>query len=790
MSDIDKDLEELLVKQAPAATDPRLAEYAPISAKDMADAESEATKEAQYGDHPIEAGLGSAAAAATLGLSDVALRGMGVSAERLSETRARSPISSGVGTAAGIVAPMLATGGTSAVVEAGAEGLGMAAQAAQAAKSAARYAPINVASRAGQITEQFAADALKSKIRSKAAREILTKATGMAAEGAIINEGNLVDEAALGEADLTAQNVIASGGAGALLGAGFGTVLGTAQASIPFASKSLRPLAEKLSSAGADFTDPAVAMKEVSGLTGKSVKSILRRNPEFFDDAVHYTNTELDHGVLTTPKEMYESNLKALKRNGKAVSDTIDELHAAASGHPQLSLTREEVYGAKLRDTVLKDLRAELSGTAELNSEKLKVIDDFDELLTRYQNKSVPMDLKELDTLRKDLQKIKYKFNGTEVHNNKADVADAIRGGIRQVIDETAQRVSDTTTNPALKGIADRLKTANKNFSIGSTLEPGLYRRMSKGGTNIKFMDIVEGAAAKSLLGPSGVVLTAGKKVLQSDIRRNFMILTDMQRQATHTADMIKNSVNAFINKTKRPAQSASLKALVGSGYAMTADQKPPKNRQEAFKNISNNLTELAVNPDLLMNRLVKSTARIQNAAPNVANQMQQTLVKATQFLDTKIPKPYDSGSGQMFKREYQPTSMELAKFERYVQAVEHPLSVLDDLEKGTLTSEHVETLKTVYPALYRQIQQQALDQVAGPEGQEMSYSKKVTLGILLDIPTDESLQSYAIAALQANFLPEDETPQENQHSGASTNTENMDIAGRKESGMDQIASR
>lgn len=789
MSNIDKDLDEALAEHSASVPNPTMSDYAPISAADMATAEAEASKEKQFGGRGLEAAAGSAASAATLGLSDVALRGMGVSSERLAQVRERSPIASGLGTAAGIVAPMLATGGASALAEGAVEAA--PSLAGQAAQAIGKYSPINLANKAGQITEQFASDALKSKIRSKAAREILSKATGMAAEGALINEGNLVDETALGKADLTAQNVIASGGAGALLGAGFGTALGTAQASIPFAKKTLQPLAEKLAGYTADMTNPATAMEEISGLSAKSTKNILSRNPNFFDEAVEYTNKELDHGLLTSPEKMYESNAVALERNGKLIGQTIDELHLLATGNPELSLSREAIYGTELRDGVLKELRGSLAGTGEVNAEKLKVIDNFDELLERYRKKSSPMDLGELNDLRKDLQKIKYKFNGSEVHNNKADVASELAGGIRKVIDDTAKRVAASSSSSDIVDIAERLKTANKNFAVGSTLEPGLYRRMSKGGSNVKFMDIIEGAAAQHLLGPSGLVLAAGKKVFNSDIRRNFMILTDMQRQATHTADLIKSSVGDFINKVKKPVQSASIKALVSSGYSMGPEGQAPKNKNEAFQNISANLTELQTSPDLLMNRLVKSTARIANAAPAVANEMQQTLTTATQFLLTKLPKSVDSGSGEMFKRQYEPTTIEMAKFERYLQTVEHPLSVLDDLEKGTITSEHVEALKTVYPALYTQLQSQVLEQVASPAGQKMSYSKKVQLGILLDVPTDESLQSQSILALQSNFLPKDESAQPNQHSAVSqTGASKINMAERSESGTEKIANR
>ncbi len=770
---LDKAVQEILAEDA-APVSAALDAYAPLTDEQMAQATNEALQERKYGGRPVEAAVGAGLSAATLGLSDVAGRALGGPefAEEQAQVRERSPIASGLGTAAGIVAPLIASGGTSA-----------------AAASAAKYVPVTLAAKAGKAAEHFAAEALRSKVRSKAAKTILEKASGGAVEGALFAEGQYVSEAALGKADLAAQNAIAAAGAGALLGAGFGGALGTVQASIPFASKTISPLKDKLSGAVTDFTDRSVAAQNISGMTGKQARAALRKDPQFFDKTADYFVDELELGTFSTPKQLYEKNLIAQAKNGTKVSQAVEELSEAASGHPALGMDRELVYGTKLRDGVLKDLRAELSGTAEISKPKLRIIDEFDTMLERYRNKKTPMDLAELDLLRRDLQKIKYKFNGTEVNNNKADVADAIRGGIREVIDETALRVQSATSDPRLKDIATRLAKANKNYSIGSTLDNGLYWRATRGGNNLKFMDVIEGAAAQSILGPTGLAMTAAKKLLSSDIRRNFTILTDMQRQATSAQKLVTDSISNFVSKSRKPAQSLSLKALTSSGYAMNEAQQAPKNRQEAFRNISANLSKLQTDPELMNTRLAKSTARIANAAPLVANEMQEALVRATTFLQTKLPKPINSGSNEMFQREYQPTSMELAKFERYLQTVEHPLSVMDDLEKGTLTSEHIEALQTVYPALYGQIQQEVLDQVASPAGQSMPYSKKVTLGILLNIPTDESLQSYAIQALQANFLP-NETVESPTSNPKPVNTASMGLSDRAQTDVERVSNR
>ena len=105
-----------------------------------------------------------------------------------------------------------------------------------------------------------------------------------------------------------------------------------------------------------------------------------------------------------------------------------------------------------------------------------------------------------------------------------------------------------------------------------------------------------------------------------------------------------------------------------------------------------------------------------------------------------------------MKPREYVPSSMELAKFERYMQVVEAPLTVLHELEQGTLTREHIEALQKVYPSMYDFIRTNMIHQMEDNGAVEMSYTKRIQAGMLLDIISDSSLLGMNIAALQENF--------------------------------------
>jgi hypothetical protein len=117
--------------------------------------------------------------------------------------------------------------------------------------------------------------------------------------------------------------------------------------------------------------------------------------------------------------------------------------------------------------------------------------------------------------------------------------------------------------------------------------------------------------------------------------------------------------------------------------------------------------------------------------------------------------------------KPYEPSSMELAKFENYIQVVDNPLSVLGDLEAGTLTQAHVEALRSVYPRLYSEIKQAILGQMQTKPESEFPYAKKAQFTILFGTPVDASLIGKNIMGLQQNFAVERQQEQTGAQGGS-----------------------
>jgi len=184
-------------------------------------------QEQEYGDQPIRAGVEAAARGLSLGLSDVALRGLGADAEGLAGRKEFNPVVSTGLEVGGAIAPVLLSGGS-----------GLAAKGGLTA--AARMTPAALAARAGTAamgaTEAAIGSGAAKSLAGKIAKSAIPMAAGSAVEGAIYSAGNVLSEAALGDPDINAEKAIAQIGMGAALGGALGGLVGTVAA--PFGKKS------------------------------------------------------------------------------------------------------------------------------------------------------------------------------------------------------------------------------------------------------------------------------------------------------------------------------------------------------------------------------------------------------------------------------------------------------------------------------------------------------------------------------------------------------------------------
>jgi len=702
--------------------------------------EQELRAEAQYGGKPLEAAAGSAASMATFGLSDAALVEAGVDPERLREVRDREATASMIGSGVGIVAPALATLGGSA-----------GAQAASAG--------VRAATAVGRAAEAAAVKALAPKLGATAAN-IAGKTVAGAAEGALAGTGQLVSDVALERKDLSAESTLATVGAGTLIGGVFGATIGTAQAAFS-------PVAKKITSMGSsaknlakeaveDLTDPVEASLRVTAFSSAQRAKLRDSLGDNIETLPTFLKQNLELEMLSTPSQLLAKNTQVIDDAGKqigAISKRLDELTAGG----EVAVSRAEAYSPLLKR--IDDEIANLGAVGDITTGDRRILNRYRNHIISLGSSEAPFSFTEFNKFRKKLQdNSKFRIGVDRLESFEANVANALRAEARGVVDSIAGQAS--AVEPAL---AAGLKEANKTFSMGATLEPFLEQLAER---QAGFTAPVE-----------FITSTAGRSA------RNLAVITDVAEKTAQVQKAITGSVSKFFTgvASKAPKASTALsstQALMGSGFSLdTKQNKPAKTKEQAFKNISSNLLDLQNNPEKLVDLVAKKTARISNADAGVAAAMQSNLATAVSFLAEKLPK--SGAQSGLFVREYTPSSLELSKFERYLQVVEKPLTVLADLERGTLTREHVEALKAVYPEIYKEVQQTAMDYVV--QAPKLSYDKKIQLGILLDIPADSSLAPQNLLGLQANFQTEESEP-------TVTGTGNVDVAGRMESGTEKVA--
>lgn len=785
------------VDTAPAPAEPILDE------QQLADLGTEMELEAKYGDSPLITSALSAADMAGFSVPGRVLDATGLlSAEDQKEYQKRNPEADIAGSIAGAVVPAL-VGSPTGIAGAIAKGASAPIRAGLATEKLAAKTLAKIVADTG--TKKVAPQIIKKAVEKGLTGAVLSKAAGGAVEGGLYGLSQLLREEALGDAELNADNLLATVGTGALFGGLVGGAIPVAGSAISSGagkiSSTARPLFDKVIS---KYADPVKAAEELTGFTNTKIAK-LNSNPggqKLLEELPEWYTTTVKVGVGDTAEEILEKVKLTKQEAGVGINQTLSEIDKiAATRIAQLP------EGGKLRAQLLNDL------ADKIDRDFYAPYKDFKSL--GAQNRKVRL---LLDDLRREAADPKMLTGEALVAlKRKVDkVANSFyerAPGAKPTVSELAAFKARTLLNDASlqyaryvsPELAEQLAAQNRSFHYATTVEPFLLKKAAKDPSLLGFKDALYGLAGIGVGGgPLGAGVVLGKKFLESDLRRKLLILGGMERANLAVGEKISKSIGTFINEASRPARIVSTSALISSALAMKREdgKKPeaPKNKLEAYRNAAANLQKFVVESDKLLDRSVKAGAAISYAAPRTAEVVGTRAISAIEFLQSKIPKrPYEAVFPVGGPKPYTPSSLELAKFERYLQAVDSPLSVLDDLESGTVTREHVEALQKVYPALYTEIRSKVSEIMSDKSEDSLTYPKRVQLSLLFGLAGDASLLGKNIAALQMTFVPAEERGPGG--SAVSTQTGSMvkptvggakelDVASREASGVDSFLKR
>lgn len=712
-------------------------------------------------DMPTTAAALAAARGASLGLSDVVLTGSGlVAPETLRNIEEQNPWASGTAEVGGAIAPAFISGGATVPAKAAMKG----------------------ATALGEIAAK--------KATTAAGKKIIGTAAAGAAEGAAFGAGTLVSDIALENQKLSAESIIGTVGPGIMIGGVGGSLLGAGSVALTGVGKVAKPVSKRVVSFAEGYIDPVRAAEKLSGLAPKRLIKLNEgraAGQTFSDDALEYMRRNLVSDIGSMPDDLVAANSSTISKVGKQIDELTSRLDDEVIMHPDIYA--ESNVRSRL-DAVLNKWQDKLSRMSGVKAPQLRALKNFRHDVAVNVGTGAEAELEaaaakaglgapapgqgifgRLNQLRKDLQDISHVSGRSKLENIPSKIADDLRREIRTITDEVSDRIG-ARVGGEVADIGNRLRQVNKDYHIGMELKPGLAVRAQKR-DDLGLWEIIKGG----------------------DIRRNILVLNKVGEKVGGVKQAIKSAVGNFFQKTKRPALSLTNKSLIDSGFALSEDRKQAKNEKAAFKNIQAQLSNLS-NPDFLVERIAKVAAPAFNISPQMGMAAQNQLITAVEFLHNKLPKHIGSGPAQLlFPKEYEPTDMERAQFQRYAQIVEQPLTILEELEAGTMTREHVEALKYVYPEIYKQVQLSVYETIAS--NPDVSYQKKVQLGILLDIPSDESLTGESVLGLQNNFAPAQaqtmggaEATNPSVQSAQAANMDELKLANRAGSGVETLSNR
>ena len=703
--------------------------------------------EKKYGDSDLRTFTERAASSASFGLSDKALvegarlvggdEAAAKMQEGLRQRKERNEESAIAGDIAGIVAPTVLSGGSSLAAKGISAGVKGAAKAGLAAERAT----------AKQLAKVLGETANK-KIATEIIRKSIPKTAGSAVEGAFYGAGQLMSEDALGTAEFNAENLMSSVGTGAILGGVAGGALSTVQALIPVVknNKIVDVLSKKINS----NVDTRMAGAKLSKMTSSEIAKLKQTKwgEQIYDNIPKYFKSNLKLSALDSTEKLAKRSNAELKRIGESIGDVVKKIDDVA-GEAGVGITRSQVAR-----TVRRDL-GELANTFRANPDKvakdsLKKVERRIKSWDEWIADDSPISAEDLKSLKTNLQKVTKWNKGFQQMPLQGKLDRTVSESVRKEFLELADRASEFDS-----GLGEQLRQLNLDYGTSLVLSDKLNRAvdLKTKSSLLQFKDILLADVLSNVSGGAGLATMglAAKKFAESDFRRKLVILTDIEKSNIKTTNKLNSSLKSFFKKSKKAVIPASTKVLMQSG-SKYSDGKKPKNKQEAFSKISERLSQIVSNPVEFSEKISNSSLMLTGAAPETANALTTTALSAVNFLHEKMPKDPTAGTS-LFNRKWQPSSLELAKFERYLAAVENPMSVLEDLEAGQLTREGVEALQSVYPDIYTRIQQKAVDEIS--ENPDISYNKRIQVGLLLNIPADATLLPQNIMGLQQSFADE-----------------------------------
>lgn len=666
-----------------------------------------------------------------------------------------------------------------------------------------------VASVAGELAGAVFSPINKVGAAVKGARAISTvgriaqEAKAGAAVGSLFGAGNALSEAALGDTQLTAENLAASVGLGALLG-GAGGALGSAveegaAAVLPKAGRALSEAQKMLDDVANDAAVRAT----------RAQQSVINRIGEAKLTEAGRVLREGGHlKALGTADDMLKSLEKDIAATGKTKGGFLDAADAAGS-RPDFAAALKSVddWAARLspleRDTVkgelakartaLEDIatdpkagtwrafdkwKQDVQAKAKFSRGQLSAEDDLALGLRRQlagvareelDRQLVPalgadgarfLETKSTYAALKDAERLAQSGAGRPGGFGYIGLKDLLAGGAGAVVHPAgfagalaskfmrehgqalvAKTADAVSKSPALVAIAESMGKALPTLApqLGQYAAP----LAAAFGTSPAVGLATHMAMSQVDPGYSATAQLAGLSHEEPEHHGAALGRAHGLAEVAATARQADVDIDKGIAAVLRGEKPAPAVGKV-MGRQDFGAKRMRRGELDAHAKRVEEIRHMATDPMALVERVAANMGKVGTVAPGVAAALTAQADRAVKYLADAAREPPKKGP---LAADWVPSEAQRFEFAQKLQVVERPMSVLQHAAAGTLTSAQVDALRAVYPRLYATISQKALEQALGAKS--VPYRSRLMLSMLTGMDLDGTTSQEALARNQ-----------------------------------------
>lgn len=375
-------------------------------------------------------------------------------------------------------------------------------------------------------------------------------------------------------------------------------------------------------------------------------------------------------------------------------------------------------------------------------------------------------------------------------HNVAIDGAiDAVFGGAKQAESKAAREAVEPAAAAALNPSPVSLEGKSLR-DLGALDDPGSMKqdtlealRTGKGGIKDFAADFAETGRVREHGAQQGIQIemSNGKPVLR-DGRHRLTVAREQGRETVYgqiyegqrapgkkpifegeipigprkgkPANDVAASGEVFKDEVSsvRPRLSTAENGRVALPAAMASFLGDHEDKQLAFKQRAKEIHAATADMGERVRSVVQSDmADVNEQFPQFSGSLAAGMTRAALFLESKLPSSYRAAAPGAPGRSTRPVAdHDIAKFARYWSAVNDPVSVVQDMALGLVSSEQIEAVKAVYPELYVSLSEKLMSRAADMDaaGERIPMQTRAQIGRFVGVQIEPAFKPSVLDLL------------------------------------------